>query len=230
MGGEDHTHDVSVRRGVHGRGICAILVSGRRIDEGPDKFLERTPGLLQSRTYKARLQCLYACNSWRCLVPRAGFMKAGEKSYRLYSCRRCAKQVRICVGCDRGNLYCAEGCAKIRRRESVRRAGHVYQKSRRGASKHAARQCAWRERQLKKVTHQASLACPVELKVVPCSITPLAQEPHDETNRFNIPPITMGYSEPHWPMHHPEHTTPRCCFCGCVLTQFARLGPLRSGP
>ena len=29
-----------------------MLTSGRRIDEGPDKFLERTPGLLQSRAYK----------------------------------------------------------------------------------------------------------------------------------------------------------------------------------
>jgi phosphatidylserine/phosphatidylglycerophosphate/cardiolipin synthase-like enzyme len=57
-------------------------------------------------------------------------MKAGEQSYRLYSCRRCAQQVRICRYCDRGNQYSAAECARLRRRESVLRAGaeiHEYQ-------------------------------------------------------------------------------------------------------
>ena len=31
-------------------------------------------------------------------------MREGEESYRLCSCRRCARQVRICRRCDRGNL------------------------------------------------------------------------------------------------------------------------------
>ena len=50
-------------------------------------------------------------------------MRASEKTYRLYSCGRCAEQVRICRDCDRGNRYCAGECAQIRRRESLRRAG-----------------------------------------------------------------------------------------------------------
>jgi hypothetical protein len=28
-----------------------------------------------------------------------------EPTYRLYNCRRCAVQVRICAQCDRGNIY-----------------------------------------------------------------------------------------------------------------------------
>ena len=56
-------------------------------------------------------------------------MRAGEESYRLYSCGRCAQQVRICRGCDRGNQYCAGECARIRRRESLRRAGERYQQA-----------------------------------------------------------------------------------------------------
>ena len=71
-------------------------------------------------------------------------MRASEQSYRLYSCGRCAQQVRICCECDRGNLYCAGECALIRRSESLRRAGARYQLSYRGACCHAARQRRWR--------------------------------------------------------------------------------------
>ena len=84
-------------------------------------------------------------------------MGAGEEqSYRLYSCRGCARQVRICRRCDRGNQYCAGGCAQERRRESVRRAGARYQLSYGGACRHAARQRQWRSRRSQKVTHQGS--------------------------------------------------------------------------
>jgi len=70
-------------------------------------------------------------------------MEAGEASYRLYGCGRCAQQVRICCECDRGNQYCAGECALIRRRESLRRAGERYRLSYRGACLHAARQRLW---------------------------------------------------------------------------------------
>ncbi len=50
----------------------------------------------------------------------------GEPSYRLYNCARCAAQVRLCRRCDHGNVYCAGECARISRRESVRRAGARY--------------------------------------------------------------------------------------------------------
>ena len=85
-------------------------------------------------------------------------MRASEESYRLYSCRRCAQQVRICRRCDRGHQYCAGECARIRRGESLRRAAQRYQQSYRGACRHAARQRAWRVRHAQKVTHQGSLS------------------------------------------------------------------------
>jgi hypothetical protein len=77
-----------------------------------------------------------------------------EESYRLYSCRGCSVSVSICGRCDRGNIFCAGGCAAVSRRESRRRAGARYQRTRRGARRHAARQEAWRERQIDKVTHR----------------------------------------------------------------------------
>ena len=177
---------------------------------------------------KSRLQCLYARNSWRCPVPRVGFMEGSEKSYRLYSCRRCAKQVRICRRCDRGNRYCADGCAQIRRRESQCCAAARYQQSYRGALKHAARQRVWHRCQQQKVTHQGSLAGAAALIVVSSSIITPTQEPHGETAGIKSPlRIGMRRAHPHARLHH---TTPRCCFCGDVLSPFARQGWLRSGP
>ena len=76
-------------------------------------------------------------------------------TYRLYNCQRCSVQTRICQRCDHGQIYCGAQCARIRRRECVRRAGARYQRTRRGASCHAARQRAWRARR-QAVTHQGS--------------------------------------------------------------------------
>ena len=81
-------------------------------------------------------------------------MKAEPTTYRLYSCARCGAQVNLCLRCDRGNRYCVEGCARIRRRESLLRAGARYQRSYRGACRHAARQYAWRARCAQKVRNE----------------------------------------------------------------------------
>jgi hypothetical protein len=91
-------------------------------------------------------------------------------TYRLYNCRRCDVQVRICRRCDHGNIYCAGACAEIRSRESLRRAAERYQRTRRGACTHAARQRRWRTRQQHTVTHQGchhgALACKVSTSLV----------------------------------------------------------------
>ena len=136
-------------------------------------------------------------------------MKGGEESYRLYSCRRCAQQVRICRRCDRGNQYCAAECARLRRRESLRRASVRYQTSYRGASRHAARQRRWRLRRTQKVTHHGSLAPVLAAIVAALSITPPAS---------NADPSPIAVP------------SPRCCFCGRPLSRFARTGPLRGEP
>jgi len=87
----------------------------------------------------------------------------GEPVVRVYDCRRCGVCVRVCTGCDRGQVFCAAECSRLSRRESVRRAGARYQRSRRGAHRHAARQRRWRQQHqppssTKIVTHQSCAA------------------------------------------------------------------------
>jgi hypothetical protein len=76
-------------------------------------------------------------------------------SARLFHCARCHCQVILCRRCDRGHVYCANGCAHHARRDSLRRAGSRYRSTRRGRLNTAARQCRFRARQ-QKVTHQGS--------------------------------------------------------------------------
>jgi hypothetical protein len=142
-------------------------------------------------------------------------MGASEDTYRLYSCRRCAQQVRICRRCDRGHQYCSGECARIRRRESLRRAAQRYQQSYRGACRHAARQRAWRTRRAQNVTHQGSLGTVTALIVVPTSTT--IERTDAESAGTTVLPQR-------------DRAPPRCCFCGRRLSRFARLGPLRGGP
>lgn len=161
-------------------------------------------------------------------------MEASEKTYRLYSCGGCANQVRICRDCDRGNRYCAGECAKIRRRESLRRAAERYQQSYGGACKHAARQSVWRLRHAQKVTHQGSLTTAVALIVR--SISTTTEGTHADIAFVEPQPHATGHelaerrAPARWPVPYTVPAAPRCCFCGCVLSHFARLGPLRAGP
>jgi hypothetical protein len=139
-----------------------------------------------------------------------------EPTYRLYNCQRCALQVRICRACDHGNIYCAEGCAQIRRRESQQRTHARYQKSRRGALRHAARQRRWRERQpppVKIVTHQGSLVAVTQCIVAVSPVT--VSQPTDATA-----------AEP----EQPRKIRPPldcCAFCGTPLPAWTRQRPWR---
>jgi hypothetical protein len=168
-------------------------------------------------------------------------MRASEQTYRLYSCERCAEQVRICRGCDRGNRYCAGECAGVRRRESLRRAARRYQGSYRGAYAHAARQRAWRERQTQEVTHQGSLLSLDTLIVAVSSTQTTTQgthadiasvEPRTQAHSSSALAITLADARMHARglAHRTGVATLRCSVCGGVLPLFARLGPLRGGP
>lgn len=197
-------------------------VPGRRISEGPGTFLEEPRAFYMLARTRARSRCLYASAARRCPVLRAGSMGAREKTYRLYSCGRCAEQVRICCDCDRGNLYCAGECAQIRRRESLRRAGERYQLSYRGSCLHAARQRAWRSRRAQKVTHQGSLPSAVLVIVAATSTQRTFQRTHVDIQSIQSPP------QPH-SMPRVARSAQRCSFCWRALPPFARLGPLRGG-
>ena len=74
---------------------------------------------------------------------------------RFFLCAGCRAQVVICSCCDRGQIYCAEGCALKARHSAQRAAGRRYQTSRRGRIAHALRSRNYRGRQ-KNVTHQGS--------------------------------------------------------------------------
>ena len=212
---------------------------GRRINEGPGTFLEEPRAFYMLARVKARLPCLYASDVRLCPVLRAGSMEARQKTYRLYGCGRCAAQVRICCNCDRGNLYCAGECAKIRRRESLRRAAERYQLSYRGACLHAARQSAWRSRQAQKVTHQGSLPTADTLIVAAISTQTTTQGTHVDIASIQPPPHSMpraAFSAAHrrahgrWHAHRMAPCAHSCSFCWRVLPAFVRLGPLRGGP
>jgi hypothetical protein len=149
------------------------------------------------------------CPPARALSSASGGKPLGsmrEPAYRLYNCARCQVQVRICQGCDYGNVYCAYGCARIRRRESLRRAQVRYQRSRRGAMRHAERQRQWRARQRqppKIVTHHRS---PVKVTQCIVSVSAVIQsQPAD--------------ASPEEPEPAPKNPPPldRCSFCGAAL-------------
>ena len=133
-------------------------------------------------------------------------------TYRLYHCRRCGMQVCICAQCDCGNLYCPGQCAELARRESVRRAGARYQRTLRGARKHAERQRRYRERHRREVTHHGlSLLrrrCSVSRHLVSVS------ESSDVVSKEHLRPAVSLLQT-------------RCAFCGRPLPAFTRLHPWR---
>jgi hypothetical protein len=157
-------------------------------------------------------------------------MKAGEKTYRLYNCGRCAQQVRICSDCDRGNRYCAGECAAVRRRESLLRAGRRYQRSYRGACAHAARQSAWRARRAQEVTHHGCIPSAVSVTVANSSTQTTTPRTHADIASLELQAhLAFADRRLHAACHAHRMGVSRCSFCGRALPPFARLGALRGG-
>ena len=77
---------------------------------------------------------------------------------RRFVCARCRAPVLVCSHCDRGQVYCAAGCAATARRLSQRDAGRRYQDSLPGRFHHAARTQRWRVRQAALATSTSMLA------------------------------------------------------------------------
>ena len=107
-----------------------------------------------------------------------------DQTGRLFLCARCQAQVLVCSPCDRGQRYCANGCANITRRTRQREAGKRYQQSRIGRRKHAARTHQWRKRRAaaaKIVTYQGSQVIPgsdvLAANESPPAISPDSQAP-----------------------------------------------------
>lgn len=137
-----------------------------------------------------------------------------HETYRLFLCRHCRTQVRICSCCDRGQSYCSDGCRLDARRQQVRRASSRYQRSIRGALGHAARQAEYRRRRREKVTHQGSPGPSMKANVgsVPspmvAAMVPIASRPA---------PVVA-------------HSLVSCAFCGHLCRPFARQDFIRRRP
>jgi hypothetical protein len=119
---------------------------------------------------------------------------------RLFLCARCHVLVVICRRCDRGQIYCAAGCAREARREAQRAAGRRYQASDRGRATHALRSRRYRARR-NAVTHHGS---------PPASATASTAAGHS---------VGGGST--------PSRSAPDCHVCGGRCSPFVRLGFLR---
>lgn len=130
-----------------------------------------------------------------------------KPSARLYHCARCHCQVVICHHCDRGNVYCGDGCAKSARMDTQRRARTKYQSSRAGRMVNALRQRRYRARQRQKVTQQGSSLCRLN------DVLPLKKN--------NV----YKRKQPAGIVNKPVL---RCHFCQCKCDVFLRLDFLRA--
>lgn len=129
-----------------------------------------------------------------------------KDSPRRYHCARCRVPVVICRACDRGNLYCFDGCADLARAESQRASGRRYQSTRRGRHNHADRQRRYRQRLQEKVTQQGSPPIrPGDL---------LRLELGRRQQQADLADVTL-------------HSVMRCHGCGQPCSSFVRLTVLR---
>jgi hypothetical protein len=59
-------------------------------------------------------------------------------SGRLFLCAGCRAQVVVCSCCDRGQVYCPDGCAGQARRKTLQQAGRRYRQTGQARQVHAA--------------------------------------------------------------------------------------------
>ena len=175
--------------GASGRGAVIGPHRGRRARRRP--YLAVRPvrrALHRVMRQRVRRQCCTRGRSRPAAHPRqlAGVLM-GDEPARRFLCARCRAPALVCSRCDRGQIYCAAGCAAVVRQQSQREAGLRYQCSRPGRFKHAARTRRWRERQAllavpvarsematpQSVTHQGSLL-PASGAVLVAVPTPMA--------------------------------------------------------
>jgi hypothetical protein len=178
---------------------------------------------VRPRAFDAQRLCGPLCEAFMPVRPgavqclgEAGLRLLEEPTtYRLYYCCRCGMQVCICARCDHGNLYCGGMCARLARRESLRRAGARYQRTLAGSSRHAQRQRRYRARReamMKEVT-QHGFSSVAAARSVSAHLVTVSES------------IDVGCRDSPRRLSCASHT--RCAFCDTVLPAFARLHPWR---
>jgi hypothetical protein len=166
-----------------------------------------------------------------------------RQDYRQFDCARCGTSVAICSPCDRGQRYCAQGCAEEARRESLQAAGRRYQATFRGRQQHAARQARYRQRQQEKrqlargllalCERPASYADPrqslVSFSVLAEKVTHQGTQSAGEA--WKLDSGTSAESRPgEQALRVPVVASCEavvCHFCGARCRPIARCGPLR---
>ena len=156
-------------------------------------------------------QALYACfPPALSSVVRGGL---GVRADRRYHCRGCGIAVWVCGTCERGQSYCPGDCKEVRRGEQLRRAAVRYQRSRRGALNHAARQRRYRQRRrrerpapAKRVTHHTFARVSAGGTVAGSPVTVVSESADDpETSEAMAPETCASAIAP------PARL--RCAFC-----------------
>jgi hypothetical protein len=154
------------------------------------------------------------CRSRPCARLSCAPLPTAAATARLFLCARCQDQVVVCSHCDRGQIYCAQGCAQTARRDAQRAAGRRYQNSRRGRVNHAARAGRYRARQ-NNVTHQGSPPQRAD-DLVTASAVVMASKPPSAS------PCDVARRSP------PHRSGSWCChWCGCRCPPFVRREFLR---
>lgn len=146
-----------------------------------------------------------------------------HETNRLFLCARCGKQVLICTHCDRGQIYCADGCATLSRRQSRREARRRYESSPRGRLIHAERSRRYRLRH-RSVTHQGSPAALDHGVLAACTTEVIAGVEGQLAAGDRAAGTLVAWSTPG--THAPKLSW-RCHFCGRASGQWVRQGPLR---
>ena len=165
----------------------------------------------------------------------------GDEPARRFLCARCRAPTLVCSRCDRGQIYCATGCAAVVRQQSQRDAGRRYQCSRPGRFMHAARTQRWRERQAllavsaarsematpQSVTHQGSplpasdavlaVPSPMSAAATPAPASTAQSCIAITTGSASLPAATLPLTSSAW----------RCHWCHTPCSERVRLDFLR---
>jgi hypothetical protein len=124
------------------------------------------------------------------------------RSARLYNCARCSRQVIICSHCDRGNIYCADNCFDLSRKEKLKQAQKRYEQTAHAKELKAKRQKQYRQRKKEKATHQGS----IQLALYDLLLIELEKLKNKVKKR-----------------HFTQYQSMRCHFCGSTCSDYLRL-------
>ena len=98
-----------------------------------------------------------------------------QDTARRYHCGRCHQPVVVCRQCDRGNVYCFNGCAQSAFKQRCQRNARCYQRSTKGRHKNAQRQRRYR---LRRALTQRDLD--------------VAEQTHPEPDQHRPPPTSTS--------------------------------------